>query len=202
MKKILLVLLAVFLLGGGYYVYSQKSSAPSPSGQPQPKKKNVITSIKDALAQSMSLACEYPDEKGNTITTYIKGSSVRIQGYAMGPGQGGGQVLMKDKKMYIWDDVKKQGTVIAIDTDAVKEQAQKMKEEQAGAKSISSDKLGETIENLEKIKDHCKVSTVADSMFTVPTDVTFVDVAEQMKKSGIDVQKIMEEAKKQASPTP
>lgn len=199
MKKLLLIIFVLALLGGGYYVFSGKAQLPNVKQMVEQK---VTSSIADAVKNAVSLKCDYTDEQGNKMTTYVKGTNVRITGYTMAPGQTG-NALMKDGKMYMWDDVKKQGSVIELNMEDVAEGAQDAadsmdsKPTSAGAVSWT-----DTLAGLEKIKDSCKPETIADSMFTVPTDVTFTDFAAQMKDAGIDVNKLMEEAKKmQTTPT-
>ena len=74
MKKILpIVVIILVLLGVSYFLLKGKENV-SPekteengSVQVQKEQGNIFTSIKDAIAKSMSLKCEYPDEKGNKV---------------------------------------------------------------------------------------------------------------------------------------
>lgn len=189
MKKFAPVIVVILLLLiGGYFFLGQKgkTTLPGQVGQTQQGGGNIITSIRDAMMKSMSLKCEYPDEKGNTITTYVKGENVRVMGFASEQNAGQGHILMKDKKIYMWDDKTKKGTTIDLNVEVT-----------PGAAETSEqvDQKEETIEELEKYKDYCKTEAVADSMFTVPTDVQFVDFAQQMKDAGVDLEKLMDQYK-------
>ena len=84
--------------------------------------------------------------------------------------------------MYVWDDKTKKGSVITLNVEQITGAAQE------------ANKQNETVENMEKYKDYCKVSVVEDSMFEIPTDVQFIDPQEQLKESGIDLQELMKKA--------
>ena len=200
MKKIILIVIVLALLGGGYYVLSGKAQLPNVKQMVEQK---AMNSIADAVKNAVSLKCVYTDETGKSMTTYIKGTQVRMTGYTMAPGQTG-NALMKDGKMYMWDDVKKQGSVIELNMEdvpqGVEDAAKTADSKPASAGAVN---WKDTLAGLEKIKDSCKPETIADSMFAVPTDVTFTDFAAQLEDAGIDVNKLMEEAKKmKLSPTP
>lgn len=199
MKKILLIVILLALLGGGYYVLSGRAKLPNVKQMVEQK---AMSSIGDAIKNAVSLKCMYTDENGKSMTTYIKGTQVRMMGYTMAPGQTG-NALMKDGKMYMWDDVKKQGSVIELNMEDVAGEAENAaKTAEAKPTSAGAVNWNDTLAGLEKIKDSCKPETIADSMFVVPTDVTFTDFAAQLEDAGIDVNKLMEEAKKmQATPT-
>jgi len=190
MKKILpIVVIILVLLGIGYFLVSSKKNESSEkvgeggSVQVQKEQGNIFTSIKDAIAKSMSLKCEYPDEKGNKVISYIKGKNIRVVGYATTQENGtNGNFLMREDKMYVWDDKTKKGSVITLNVEQITGAAQE------------ANKQNETVENMEKYKDYCKVSVVEDSMFEIPTDVQFIDPQEQLKESGIDLQELMKKA--------
>jgi len=202
-KGLFTVLIIVLLLAGGYFLYnSQKAKQVTPTAaSTQQVNANVFTSIKDALSRALSLKCEYPDDKGNTVTVYIKGGSVRMMGYATGPAGAQGQALMKDNKMYTWDDKTKKGTVMAFNKEEMQQAAESMKKEMS-PQPTKANQQEDFLAAIEKYKKYCKTETVSDSLFTVPSDVQFVDLNEQMKKSGVDMQKMMMEQKQQPTPTP
>lgn len=191
MKKLIPVIVILLLaLGVGFFIFSNKTKTSQngivSQNQQSGGQGNIITSIRDAMMKSMSLKCEYPDEKGNTVTTYIKGENVRVMGFASEQNAGQGQILMKDKKMYMWDKTKKQGTVIDLNVKVT-----------PGAESTTeqADQKEGTIEELEKYKDYCKTEAVADSLFEVPSGIEFVDFAKQMKDSGVDFEKMLDQYK-------
>lgn len=165
---IIAVALLVFL-GGGYYLYSQKGSDVSNStGGVDTKDGGAFSSISDALKRSMSLVCEYTDERGVETKTYIKNGAVRISssgGEDMEPSE----AIIKDNKMYTWSDVTKKGFVIEMEEADTEDMVDVDLEDKSDRDAF--------IEGIEAYKEHCKVSTVSDSYFVPPVDVEFKDLA-------------------------
>lgn len=213
MKKILPVLVILILLGvGGYFYMTSKGTIPkTPFGTANNSTGgNVFTSIKDALSKSMSLKCVYKDEKGAETVSYIKGGAVRVMVTETGETEQYGNILMKDKKMYMWSDKTKQGFTLMI-----KEPENISPIPEKGNESSQKGNDQESVlAQIEKYKDACKVEVIADSYFTVPSGVQFQDMdafQKQMMKgiptnppsndgSSVDSQKYLEEMMKQISP--
>ena len=216
MKKLLPIIIVVILLlagGAGYYLFAQKSKAPS-SSETAKQNTNVFSSIQEALSKSLSLQCNFTDAQNRKTTAYIKAGAVRTDIIGNDPSQqyNTASVIIKDKKMYLWDVVKKQGIMMAV------------KEEQATTptgsvqpsptSSSSSQNAGNVMAMLEKYKQDCKPGVVSDSLFTPPTDVAFQDLSKMMvpttvMPSGVptgmnqqDVQKMMQQYQQQAPQTP
>lgn len=168
MKKIGLILIAVLVLGGvGFLAVGRnRQSSTTTSGE---QAKGVFESIKDAMAKSLSLKCEY-NVGTNKSTAYLKGKAVRIDGsYAEKTNTG---IIMKDDKLWTWDMVKKEGIIMPLNTN----------QDQSENTSLT-----EVIESLEKEKQFCKPAVVADSIFDPPSDVQFQDLAkmfENLPKAG------------------
>lgn len=160
-----IILIALVLLGGGYYFLSQKKTdVPNLPGGGET---GTFSSIKDALSRSVSLECVYSDELGAKTTTYIKNGAIRINSEG-GEGVEPGSAIVKDNKMYTWSDVTKEGFVIEMedaDTD-----------ETIGGPTSQGDK-GAFINAIEQYRDNCKVTSVSDSHFTPPADIEFKDIA-------------------------
>lgn len=79
MKNLIIGLVVLALLGGGYFYFKTSGMlSKAPAGTTTTGNGNVFTSIKDALSKSLSLKCVYKDEQGIETTTYIKGGAVRV----------------------------------------------------------------------------------------------------------------------------
>ena len=171
MKKkntLVVILVALGLLGGGYYFFSQKESkTPNvPSGGED----GAFSSIQDALTKSMSLVCEYTDERGVETKTYIKNGEIRISSSGNEQVEAG-EAIVKDNKMYTWSDVTKEGFLIEMedaDTDEMADDVMVAKSQ--GSKS-------DFVGAIDAYREHCKGSIVSDSHFVPPTDVKFIDFA-------------------------
>lgn len=177
MKKILPVIVILVLLGvGGYFYLNSKGTTPSELVN-KTEKENVFNSIKDAMSRSMSLKCIYKDEKGVETTSYIKGGAVRVMMTNTTDTEQPNNFIMKDKKMHMWSDINKTGFVFEIDepvgTPAPTFEVEKglEPEKQPGAEQQES-----VLAQIEKYKDACKTEVIADSMFTIPTDIQFQDM--------------------------
>lgn len=208
MKKIVPVLAILVLLGVSGYFYMNLPKAPLGTATNNAGSTNVFTSIKDALSKSMSLKCVYKDEKGAETISYIKGGAVRVMVTETGETEQYENILMKDKKMYMWSDKTKQGFTLVI-----KEPENISPVQQTGDENTKQDQES-VLAQIEKYKDACKVEVIADSYFTVPSDVQFQDMdafQKQMMKgipanpptndgSSADSQKYLEELMKQITP--
>lgn len=150
------------------------TTAPSPTKSP-----DAFTSIKDALAKSMSLQCDYSEGEGKTIA-YIKGGAIRTDGST--PKGITTSVIVKDGMMYYWSG--KQGMKFKFDVSEMMKDIPKVTPK---AGETTTQKPGDVVNALEAYKKNCKVSTVSDSMFVPPTNVTFVDQTKMMQ----DAQKAM-----------
>lgn len=192
MKNTVIVLVLLAILGvGGYFFLSSKGMAPKVPGakiaNDAQSGGNVFTSIKDALSKSVSLKCVFKDEKGVETTTYIKNGAVRVMMSSSADNKDPNNYVMKDKKMYMWSETTKEGIVISLEEPknvtpfpTVANQGSTAPEGSSGSGQQES-----ILAEIEKYKDACKPEVVADSMFTVPTDVKFQDMnalQEQMMK--------------------
>jgi hypothetical protein len=175
MKKILPVLVVLLLLGiGSYFFMSSKGTLPKTPLNTGTS--NVFNSIQDALSKSLSLKCIYKDEKGIQTTTYIKGGAVRVNMEGIKDNEQPGSIILKDKKMYMWNDVSKTGFTYTITEPIVTPGTESPKVDNKDASVLAE---------IEKYKDSCKTEIIADSFFIPPADVKFQDMSaftENLKK--------------------
>ena len=167
-KKVLVIVIAVLLLAlvGGFIFMKSKSSKVE-TNNIATGNKGVINSVKDALTQKLTLSCEFTDESGTVVKSYIKNGAVRVTSVGSEADKSG-EIIMKDKKMYIWDTTSKEGFVYVIEDQAVDGA------ENSSRENITSDSY---LDMIDKYKDSCKVATVADSYFVPPADVNFQDMS-------------------------
>lgn len=177
--QIVIILVVLLLLGIGVYLVMGKMTAQPQQNQavtqnaPSPTTAGIITSIKDALAQSQSLQCDYTDDTGRQTTSYIKGGAVRVD-YTGQNAQESGSMIMKDKKMYFWNG--KQGMMMEFDIDQIAANVTPSAKVTPGQQNPD-----EVMENLEKYKENCRQAAVADSLFVPPADVKFIDTSKMIK---------------------
>ena len=163
-KKVLIIIVVIILLAlaGGFIFLKSKSLNVGPISS-SPTNKSIFSSVKDALTQKMTISCEFTDETGTLVKSYIKNGAVRITLVGAETDKSGGEIIMKDQKMYIWDTETKEGFVYDIAGE----------EGETGKQVFNSDLY---IDMIDKYKDSCKVATVADSFLVPPTDVNFQDM--------------------------
>ena len=154
-NKILILTASTLLLSAcGFAVTPTANTSPTAA----PTQANVFTSIKDAITKKLTLKCTY-DDNGQQTTTFINGSQVRFSGTGKQVGVEG---IMKDNKFYLWNSTDKKGMVL----DIAKMQGAKMGE--TPVKSVD-----DVVAQLEAKKENCLISSESNSMFDLPTDVTF-----------------------------
>lgn len=125
-------------------------------------KADVLTTIKDAVAKQLVVKCNYTDKDGETTTTYIKGSVVRLVGSGEQANVSG---LMKDEKFYLWDVNKKQGMVIDLAKMAA---GGNLKIDEQPIKNID-----DVVAVLEKNKDKCSLSPESADLMKLPEGINF-----------------------------
>lgn len=155
--SILLLLLVVFVSGISYMKFKNSNKSESKSTT---ENKSVFTSIKDALSKDVTLVCEFKDDSGVSTKSYIKNGAVRISSE--------GEIVMKDKKMYMWDVKTKEGFVYEIPDS---------EDSQIGATTTEINQSESYLNMIETYKDSCKVTSVEDSYFELPKDVKFQDMS-------------------------
>jgi hypothetical protein len=157
MKKILIAGFAIFFLAG--------CGASKVAGTPNA---DVFTSIKDAITRQITLRCDYKEDDGKVHVTYIKGQLIRMMADekltndAMNVNS-----LIKDNKMYIWENGAKTGMVIDL--------AVMQKNNDANLGNTKVQGTDDIINDLEDQKNNCRPESAPASSFEVPKDVNFKD---------------------------
>lgn len=140
-----------------------KATSPSQAEE----KSGVFQSIKDAFDKSIAIKCEYADEDGDVVTTYIKNKKIYLESQPETDEDGTLYPLIRgitmDDKMYIWTAESKQG--VMLDLQDATEPAK------MGDTEVRS--TADIIKKLEEKKENCKPETIADSTFDLPEGVEF-----------------------------
>lgn len=173
-KTPVIIVAVVLLLALLAFVFTRSTQAPESAmtGTSQKTGSGAFTSIKDALSKSVSLQCNFTDEDGRQTETYIKNGAVRANYTAADPDESG-SMIMKDKTFYMWN-AKNEGWKMQIpESDESGTQAPGQEGQ------VSWD---DTMKAIEKYKESCKPSVVADSLFTPPSTVKFADYSQMMNQ--------------------
>lgn len=171
MKKFLLAfyfLIFSFLLTG-CLPKKQTSTTGSQTTEGQvEEKKSVFESIRDAMSKSLSLQCTYTVGDVKSVV-YIKGKLIKSETEDKGQKY---YAIIKDKKLWSWNDKNKQG--IVFDFSEIQ------------SKSLPGQKSDEDIINeVEQHKQNCKPTVLSDSMFNPPSDINFQDLSQMFKNFGV-----------------
>lgn len=168
MKKALpIVAVVLLLIVVGFFLKGTKKSGTSLLNKPAG---NVFNSIQDALSKSLSLKCVYKDEQGVQTTTYIKGGAVRVIMEETKDKDQPNTIILKDKKMYMWNETSKTGFTYTITDPTISPDTGKLPE-------TTDNKDVSVLAEIEKYKDSCKTEVIADSFFVPPADVKFQDMS-------------------------
>ena len=177
-KKTIFIIIAILLLclvGGASYIKLKGDSDNDDSGSKSTESKGIFTSVKDALSKNITLVCEFKDDSGTSVKSYIKNGAVRVSSTTASGSTQSGDIIMKDKKMYMWDLKTKQGFVYDIpDADT-------STDSKVGMTSTEVNQSESYLNMIDKYKDSCKAATVEDSYFTPPTDVKFQDMSKYLE---------------------
>lgn len=179
-KNILGVVVVVLLALGAFLFMSPSSplkSGAMNSGSPVAGS-SPFTSIQDALSRSLSLECSFTDDGGRQTKSYVKAGAVRTD-FTGKNTEDSGSAIIKGKKMYYWNTTKKEGFMMEVPA-VTPGKSESNPAPSAGSMGKGSS-ASEVYSMLEKFKNSCRASAVADSLFTPPTDVKFQDYSEMMK---------------------
>jgi len=127
----------------------------------------VFSSIKEALSKSISLKCLYTDKEGDSMTMYLKGNVMRVDGIKKQPTDPQVSEVVKDNKIYMWSDNTDQG--VLIDFATIKPGEEYFKMDETTIKSTD-----DIINKVEEQKQNCVREIVSDSMFEVPANIKFL----------------------------
>lgn len=163
----ILLLLVVFVSGVSYLKF-KNNNTNSDNVEDSGTADNVVTSIKDALSKKVTLVCEFKDDSGSSVKSYIKNGAIRIM-TNNNVESGAGEIIIKDKKMYMWDVKTKQGFMYDVPEESENDTASITNGDVVKSESY--------LNMIDKYKDSCKVSSVEDSYFDLPSDIKFQDMA-------------------------
>lgn len=189
MKKVIPVVFLLIILSGigaivAYTHYLKPSTRQTfPIMTTQNTSNTMFNSIKDAMSKSLSLQCEYTDQSQKMTKVYIKAGSIRSDSQNSSNSAEIDSAIMKNNKLYVWSNQQNQGTIIDFSVNNANSTISGMANNQS---SHSSTMQGENfIKDFESQKEHCKSSIIADSLFTLPKNITFLDLGNMMKAASI-----------------
>jgi hypothetical protein len=169
-----LVLAVAFLSGCG-----KKTAEQNNGGTAQKEDTGgIVNSIKDAIGMGKKMQCTYTYKSGDesfTTTAYIEGQKYKGESEVMGKKQ---IAVFDGETMYSWSEADKKGTKF---TKSCMDELNKNKPEDTNNPAPDQDQIKSADEEFNNAMD-VKCTPVASIDFSVPSDVTFTDMCEQLKK--------------------
>ena len=180
--KIILVVILLILLGGGvFYFLGRSSSSPLKSVQDQimqgtTQKKSLF----DFFSMGGSQKCTFSDKTNNSSgTVYVGNGKMRGDFQSNDNGTTSQTHMINDGKyVYMWTEGQKDGYKMSLDT--IKQQA--AQESSNTGNTPSDNQTPSQAVNMNQKADYsCGGWSVDSSLFTVPSDVNFVDYSAMMQ---------------------
>lgn len=139
----------------------------------------VISSIKDAMGLGKKMQCTYKykdNEQSFTSTVYVDGKKYKGESEVMGKKQ---LMVFDGETMYMWPEGEKKGTkwTKSCMDDLNKENE---KNEDKGTSNFSQDEIKD-VEDAFKDAMDVKCTPVASIDFSVPSDIIFSDMCQELK---------------------
>jgi hypothetical protein len=165
----ILVLIALF--AGGYFLYSRSNS----TGKIENSVSNQETSstslsqsksLRDMMAMSTNQECSFNDEGGNSGVVYVGSGKVKGDFTTIANGTSTVSHMYSDgSQMYVWMDGQPTGFKFSLDS----------------MNDISTDsKVSGNVDVNKKLDYSCKNWSVNNSVFVLPTNITFSDFSSLM----------------------
>ncbi len=182
-KSIVIILIGAVVLGAGAYFLSQnKPSQPSTEPQQQEQaneqqetddQETMTGSLKRMLGLERSLKCSWSNE-GGSGTTWVKNGMFYNE---VTDGTQQARVIFKDDCMWSWQEGKAQGVKMCFSPEEADEiisgessESQETDQQQATDESVPTD-----------VQYNCRPATVSDAKFDPPEDIQFMDVDQLMQ---------------------
>ncbi len=181
-KTLIIGVILLLLLVGGTLIFSKKTVAPQKEigsammkQEVSPKKESTMMSLSELLTSGKTQSCsyDYNDEISGKMSgkVFLSGGKMRSD-YRITDKEGTettGSIINDGTNLYIWSSARPEGLKMAVSEDMKKDMANSQGD---AAKYVDMNK---------KINYHCDSWTMSSSFFSPPSDVQFMDYAEQMK---------------------
>jgi hypothetical protein len=172
-KLVPIIIVLVLLAGGGYYFKTKHARAPQTAGLAM----NEANEFAGAIESGKPTLCTLTKDS-DVMEYFIKGKKIRINTTTNTEGKVVVAHMISDETyFYAWDDTQKQGTKMSLLVPSPSPLA-----------SVASEPVTPKFDesDYQDFKDQgytisCKAGPVADSAFTPPSDVKFIDPSQMMQ---------------------
>ena len=199
MKKILFIVIALSVLGGGYWYADQNDLLPMQETPKEEQQSDNKTSDKEKTKDSMfsgglqkmlglgeSLKCSWKSEDEAMGTTWIKGGNTYTE---IATAEGEFYSITKNNCVWTWMGTNSQGMKMCYDT-----------EEEIYTEEGENEEMQEEMQMPETplqkppvdVDYNCKKANINDSRFDPPSDIEFISLDDLMEGN---IQDLQEKAK-------
>jgi hypothetical protein len=177
MQNIIYVVVGLIIIGSiGWFAFGKNmQTADAPTDEAQTASQR--TSMKALLALTSPQKCTFTDstEAGNTSgTVYIKSGKMRGDFNAeTSAGAMTSHMIVLDNTSYVWTDETSEGFKISLD--------------QTTETETSASNNTEAVDMDKEVDYSCENWSGDESVFSLPSNITFTDMSEMMKGLNIDI---------------
>src|SRR3989344_7539153 len=179
-KYVLIAVIVVLALAGGWYVYSGKQSSmpySQNSSQGSSMGDKISGKFADLINAGRSMECTFSGETDGyktTGTVFVAGKNMRGDFNSESKGKMmDSHMIQNGETIYSWTTEPKQGMMMKI-----------TKEDQAGDLDESNTGPNKSFEDMDKNYDYqCKNWSGDQSKFQPPSDIQFQDLSVMMEKA-------------------
>lgn len=180
MKKAIPIVVVLLLILTGVFFLGKKGSGTISLSEMASTAKNYTTEqLKDALKQGVPLKCTYKEDENNYGTSYVKGMNIYSE---VTIGGKRAFIIMKDQCMWNWSE-EKTGMKMCFDT-SFEEMLNYDYSQELG--EVPQEYKQET--KLER-NYSCTKANISDSMFSIPSDISFMDFQKEQEQLMKDLPK-------------
>ena len=180
MKKIAIAIFAigavVLVSGCAKKPVENQSQTKNEENTVKEESGGIISSIKDAMGLGKKMQCTYKykdNEQSFTSTVYVDGKKYKGESEVMGKKQ---LMVFDGEIMYTWSEGEKKGTKW---TKSCMDDLNKENQD-SGKPNLSQDEIKD-VEDAFKDAMDVKCAPVASIDFSVPSDVSFSDMCQELK---------------------
>lgn len=145
-----------------------------------------------AMEQGKPIHCTMTDTEGAVVDYYNSGEKMKVAGMNVNDQTENGFMINDGEYMYIWSEGETEGIKYPVsEVEEMQKSAQEYSEMQVDTPDFRNEADVTEYEN-RGYTINCDETTIEDSMFVPPSDITFMDVAAQMEEQFSQMKKQME----------
>lgn len=165
-KKVLIAVAVILLLGVGYFLWNKsKTASTTPGTQLTTSQESKPSSLKDLITAGVAQTCTF-EKEGSKGTVYVTTGKMRGDFETTVDSKvTKNHMIVEGNTSYIWMDGEKNGFKMSFDTSA------------SGDSNKTTTSTSGTIDPTSNLDYKCGAWMVDSTMFSLPVGVTFQEFA-------------------------